>query len=400
MIRLPSGISSPAEPVGIPASVPPFVLVADDPRDVAEPGQDAQDALADHRVLPHQAPLVVGQRSRLVEDLVRDRDLADVVQQRGRLDAPNLGHVQPEVARNRAGHLDHGLGVLARVAVALEQRHGQCLDRVALGGVRVLLLLGGIRGQHRAAAAHALRVQARHARIRKQSLGAHSALERGDAHRRAGGADRALADHLELDQQALERRQRALSLGVGEQDPEFGLAEAPELVVGAGGLAQTARHSGHQLVAGLEAVAQLERPEVVDRDHGQRQHPLVAPRAVHLLREPAAECAHTQNPGDAVEAQPLGLLGLELRDPAAQPIQLAEQLLLLSFAEHPQAISAIRPDIWSAARVFLTAGGRARTRMSEPGGMRGREASGPARRMYVRWSSSESTPAPRARDTA
>jgi len=40
----------------------------------------ADDALADHRVALHHGPLVVAQRAGLVEDRVRDRHLADVVQ--------------------------------------------------------------------------------------------------------------------------------------------------------------------------------------------------------------------------------------------------------------------------------------------------------------------------------
>ena len=67
------------------------------------PARDrAQDALADHRVLAHHRPLRVVERAGLVEHLVGDRDLADVVQQRGRRDALDLDLVERRAAGDAA----------------------------------------------------------------------------------------------------------------------------------------------------------------------------------------------------------------------------------------------------------------------------------------------------------
>ncbi len=96
------------------------------------PGHGAQDALADHGVLAHHRPLELVERAGLVEHLVRDRDLADVVQQRGLTHAVDLDLVERELLGDARGEVDHELGVLAGVAIALQQRLGEARDRVAL----------------------------------------------------------------------------------------------------------------------------------------------------------------------------------------------------------------------------------------------------------------------------
>ncbi len=68
------------EPVGIPAAVELLVVPADDRQEVAQALERLADALPDDGVLVHHDPLLVGQPARLVDDLVRDPDLADVVQ--------------------------------------------------------------------------------------------------------------------------------------------------------------------------------------------------------------------------------------------------------------------------------------------------------------------------------
>ena len=79
-MRAPSGIASPASAVRVAGAVPVLVARAHELRDRQQRGRGAQDALADDRVLAHEGPLLVGQRAGLVQDLVRDRHLADVVQ--------------------------------------------------------------------------------------------------------------------------------------------------------------------------------------------------------------------------------------------------------------------------------------------------------------------------------
>ena len=132
MIRLPIGIASPRDPIGVAAAVPALVLVAHDPGDAAQPGDRAQDALADDGVLLHQHPLVVVERPVLVQDRVGDADLADVVEEGGasRRAATSSG-LSASACATRTVSSDDGLGVVAGVAVALEQGGGQADDRVA-----------------------------------------------------------------------------------------------------------------------------------------------------------------------------------------------------------------------------------------------------------------------------
>ena len=87
----------------------------------ADPREQAADALEHALALDgvglHDRPLVVVERAGLVDDLVRDRDLADVVQQRGELGRAAGLVVDAEVVGDRDGQLDDVLGVLAGVLV-------------------------------------------------------------------------------------------------------------------------------------------------------------------------------------------------------------------------------------------------------------------------------------------
>ena len=95
-----------------------------------------QDPLADHRVLGHHAPTRRRQRPVLVEDLVRDRELADVVQQRGvARSARPARRARPSIIATPRGERDDLLGVLVRVVVALLDRGGERLH----GGGRAVL---------------------------------------------------------------------------------------------------------------------------------------------------------------------------------------------------------------------------------------------------------------------
>jgi hypothetical protein len=63
-------------------------MMANDAQPLAVQEVDvAQQLLAQQRVRPHQPQLGVVERTRLLEDVVRDRDLADVVQEEAVLDA-------------------------------------------------------------------------------------------------------------------------------------------------------------------------------------------------------------------------------------------------------------------------------------------------------------------------
>ena len=130
------------EAVGVAAAVPALVLVADGGRDVAEPRQRAQDALADDRVLAHELPLVVVELAGLVQHVVGDADLADVVQHRDGLDLGHRPRLEPEPVRDGDRQVADGVGVLAGVAVAgLERGRQRAHDGlVGLGRAAALLL--------------------------------------------------------------------------------------------------------------------------------------------------------------------------------------------------------------------------------------------------------------------
>ena len=107
----------------------------------------AYDLGADHGMLGHPPPLVVGQRAGLVENRIGDRDLADVVEQESELD---LGRVGPRQT-TRPGDLDSirgdPLGVLARIRIARLDRvrqgpHGSGVGARQLLRARALLLEG------------------------------------------------------------------------------------------------------------------------------------------------------------------------------------------------------------------------------------------------------------------
>src|SRR5919108_4230478 len=106
------------ETVGVPGPVPALVTGADDPPHLGEQTADLlEHALALDRVRLDDAPLLRGQRSRLVDDLARDPDLADVVQQRGELDAATRRLRQGEVFRHRDDERDDVAAVTAGVRV-------------------------------------------------------------------------------------------------------------------------------------------------------------------------------------------------------------------------------------------------------------------------------------------
>ncbi len=78
------------ERVGVARAVPALVAGADHRRDRREARRGGDDALADQRVAAHELPLVVVERPGLGEDLVGDRDLADVVELGGQAHVVHL----------------------------------------------------------------------------------------------------------------------------------------------------------------------------------------------------------------------------------------------------------------------------------------------------------------------
>ena len=84
------------EPVRIAAPVPVLVARAHDAGDAAEGGRGAKDPLADDRVLADELPLALVERAGLVEDLVRDGELAEVVQLGRPLELLELVAAEPQ----------------------------------------------------------------------------------------------------------------------------------------------------------------------------------------------------------------------------------------------------------------------------------------------------------------
>ena len=67
----------------------------------------------------HEAPLLFIERARLVEDGVRDGDLADVVQLGGAFDLVELGVAEPQLLAGRARQRGDLADVLAELGSAL-----------------------------------------------------------------------------------------------------------------------------------------------------------------------------------------------------------------------------------------------------------------------------------------
>ena len=83
-------------PKGKPVAVDALVVREDPVADVAQPGV-REDARADLRVAADLGPLVGVERVGLVQQHVRDRDVADVVQQPREADALDGGLVEPDL---------------------------------------------------------------------------------------------------------------------------------------------------------------------------------------------------------------------------------------------------------------------------------------------------------------
>ena len=95
---------------------------ADPRRDVLEPGA-VEDASAELGVLAHFVPLGVGELARLLEDGVRDADLADVVKHAGEVDALRLARSHRQLGGDQLGVAADGLRVAGGAGVAHVERH-------------------------------------------------------------------------------------------------------------------------------------------------------------------------------------------------------------------------------------------------------------------------------------
>ena len=77
----------------------------------------AEELFTDNRVLPHNLPLIVAERTSLMEAVVADADLADVVYPCRKLDAFDLIVLETMHFGNASGQGCNPVGVLGRVRV-------------------------------------------------------------------------------------------------------------------------------------------------------------------------------------------------------------------------------------------------------------------------------------------
>ena len=140
MIRAASGIVLAGQPVRVAARrrsararrARPAPTLAEQPADAVE------HLLALDRVRLHERPLLVVERAGLVDDRVRDRDLADVVQQRA-----ELGLAADVLARRRAASATRSessttsCGVVAGVLVVLLEQVAQQQRGAAVGAAEL-----------------------------------------------------------------------------------------------------------------------------------------------------------------------------------------------------------------------------------------------------------------------
>ena len=125
------------QPVGVAHAVPALVVLADRSTPVAQPRQQARDeADALIGVPPDGVPLVVVERAALVQDLGRDGELAEVVDQRGPADPAAVLLRQAHLVGQGVDEGTDALGVAAGALVVQPQQADE--DDERLGGAHRL----------------------------------------------------------------------------------------------------------------------------------------------------------------------------------------------------------------------------------------------------------------------
>jgi hypothetical protein len=103
------------EPARIARAVEPLAVLHDDRAERRQRGRLLQDALGDVRLHPHALPLARAERTRLVQDGVRDPQPAKPVEQTRMAQRADLCCRHPELDAGRSGELRDGLAVPERV---------------------------------------------------------------------------------------------------------------------------------------------------------------------------------------------------------------------------------------------------------------------------------------------
>ena len=107
----------PAQPVGIAGAVVAFVVVPDRWHGVVQEAEAVDDAGALVGVALHQVPLLLGQARRLQQDRVRDRELADVVEERRVSEQVELRVRKTQLPPDRQRELLHSTRVTGGIRV-------------------------------------------------------------------------------------------------------------------------------------------------------------------------------------------------------------------------------------------------------------------------------------------
>jgi len=140
------------EPVRVAGAVPALVARPDYlPDPTQQPTDAVEHELALDRVRLHDLELARGEGRRLVEDLLRDRDLADVMEHRGELELLAPRRVELELVRDCVDELNDGARVLCRVVVLELDDVGKQHDHPAIGTIqleRLRVPLSAILGEH------------------------------------------------------------------------------------------------------------------------------------------------------------------------------------------------------------------------------------------------------------
>jgi hypothetical protein len=109
--------------------VEPLVVVEDEPADgLGEPAELAEELVAPLGVTIDDRELLVVEGAWLLQDLVRDRELADVVQQPTCGERAKLVRGEAELLADEHGPQGHSARMTLRVLVLLGQAHGQGAD--------------------------------------------------------------------------------------------------------------------------------------------------------------------------------------------------------------------------------------------------------------------------------
>ncbi len=109
----------PRETVRVSVPVPALVVDEGDRGSQIEHfgGRPREEPMSDLGMALHRPPLLIGERASLEQDLVGDRDLADVVERAGFTQQSTPVLVEAETARDLLAHARHSLGVVASLLI-------------------------------------------------------------------------------------------------------------------------------------------------------------------------------------------------------------------------------------------------------------------------------------------